>query len=575
MSEIISKPVNAETNTRNERGHSALSGQKTVARFVVDFLRNEGVRYVFGVPGGQPLAICDAIYDHDDIHFIATRHENAAAHAADAIGRLTGIPGVCLATTGPGATNLITGVGGAFRDSSPVIVITANNNRKDMLRDDAQDADHIALFQSLTKWSVLVSHPDHVHEILSEAFHRATTGNPGPVHIDFTRDVLLQKMPENARPVRRSMRTRILADTEQLGKAIDQLRNFRRPVLWAGNGVKISQARQEALELSEKFPIPVITTFNGIGAVPTTHDNVFGARSRMGSRLADEILAEADLLIAVGNSLNGPSTSRWTVKLPDEIIQIDIDASVIGRHYPNTLGVWGDAKESLNYILRNCSVPDDVMEDRKKWLEQLKERRTVWYQQYVDVPGYADKVPVKPQALIKAIGDHAPEGTIYCIDAGNPGIWSHILKIRESNIYMKPVGFGNMAFSLPAAIAAKLTHPERPVLCLVGDGSLGMSLAEIETAVRCKTPIVIVVMNDLAYGNIKQEQLRDFGPRYIGVDFCDIRYDIVAKGCGAEGERVYNIPAFLEALKRGLKSDKPYLIDVLIDPDESVWTKPF
>jgi len=296
-----------------------------VSQFIAEFLAKEGVKYVYGIPGGQPLNILDAISDRDDIDFIATRHENGAAHAADAVGRLTGIPGVCLATTGPGATNLITGVGGAFQDSSPVIVITANNNRKDMLHDDAQNADHKALFDSLVKWSVLISHPDHVESLLNEAFNIALSGNPGPVHVDFTRDVLSETMTweENRKPHRSP--NRILGDIQALNELKKSLLRAERPVLWVGNGTKLSNAGEEVIKLAEKLSIPVITTFNGIGAVDMGHDQVFGPLSRSGSMLASEIIAEADNLFVIGNSLNGPSTSRWTMKIPKNIYQIDID----------------------------------------------------------------------------------------------------------------------------------------------------------------------------------------------------------------------------------------------------------
>src|SRR5699024_9357087 len=437
--------------------------KQTVAQYVVEFLKYEGVQYVFGIPGGQPLSICDAIYDQEDMEFIAPHHENAAAHAADAMGRLTGTPGVCLATTGPGATNLLTGIGGAKRDSSPVIAITANNNKKDILRDDAQDADHNALFRSLTKWTVQINDPEHVHEIMSEAFQTALSGNPGPVHIDSTRDVLQKDMPEKYQVYRNTINRKIPGDVEQLNKIIDIIDNYERPVIWAGNGVKLSQARKELLNLAELLNIPIITTFNGIGAVPTTHDLVFGTRSRMGTMLCDEIISDSDVMLAIGNSLNGPSTSRWKMKIPNKLIQIDIDPTIIGKHYPETLGVWGDAKECLKYIINNSKTTEMKQVNRKKRIEQLKEKYKKWKETRVNVPEYRKESPIKPQSLIETIGNIAPNNTVFSVDAGNPGIWTHLLSIKENNLYMKPVGFGNMAFSLPGAIAAKLTYPERPV----------------------------------------------------------------------------------------------------------------
>ncbi|MFZ4451243.1 thiamine pyrophosphate-binding protein [Salibacterium aidingense] len=546
--------------------------QGKVAEFVAEFLSKQGVRNVYGIPGGQPLTICDAIYDRDDIDFIATRHENGAAHAADATGRLTGIPGVCLATTGPGATNLITGVGGAYRDSSPVIVITANNNRKDMLHDDAQDADHIALFESLVKWSVQISHPDHVVKILNEAFHIATNGNPGPVHLDFTRDVL-SEMLEWTEPIQKKENVnKILGDVTALKQLKDKLLSVKKPVIWAGNGVKLSKSGEQVLRLSEKLNIPVVTTFNGIGGVDMTHDHVFGPRSRSGSRLADEIFEEADLLLALGNSLNGPSTSRWNMTLPGEIYQIDIDSDMLGRHYPQTKGIWGDVDVCLAYLLKEL---DNDAPNSADWLTACKEKREKWLAEYVTPFKDDDEEFVKPQTLMQALHEVSTDDAIFSVDAGNPGIWSHLLPVKRNQAYMKPVGFGNMAFALPGAIASKKEAPGRQVLCVVGDGSLGMSLGELETAVREKTNIIIVLMNDRSYGNIKQEQLRDFGPRYIGVEFIDVDFTGVVKAMGGEGERVTRVSEFKEAFVRAQKAEGIYIIDTLINPDISVWTKPF
>lgn len=547
-----------------------------VAEFVVDFLAKEGVNFVYGIPGGQPLSILDAIYERDDIDFINTRHENGAAHAADAVGRLTGVPGVCLATTGPGATNLITGVGGAFQDSSPMIVITANNNRKDMLHDDAQNADHQALFESLVKWSVLISHPDHVKSLLNEAFNIALSGNPGPVHVDFTRDVLSETMTwDDERHGRRSP-NRILGDLDALREMKDAMLAAERPVLWVGNGAKLSGAGEAIIKLSEVLSIPVITTFNGIGAVDMGHDHVFGPRSRSGSALASEIIAEADTLFAIGNSLNGPSTSRWTMELPKKIYQIDIDPAMIGRHYPETRGVWGDVKICVEYLLEQL-VEVTASDQQKEWLNVCYDKRERWAEKYIKPYDNHPASPIYPQTVIKALSDIVAPDAVYAVDAGNPGIWTHILPLKKEQFYMKPVGFGNMAFALPAAIAAKKEQPEREVICLVGDGSLGMSLGELETAVRAETPIIVVVMDDQAFGNIKQEQLRDFGPqaRHVGVDFIDVDFPAIAKAVQGDGERVTTVEEFKAAYERARKSKTMYLIDVMIDGDVSVWTQPF
>lgn len=542
---------------------------------MVECLKAEGVRFVFGVPGGQTLSIMDVLYDTPEIRFVTTRDERGAAHMADAVGRVTGSPGVCLATTGPGATNLITGIAGAMRDSSPVIALTVNNRRKDISFDDAQDADHVALFQSITKWSVLVTAAERIPHVMREAFRRALSGCPGPVLVDFSRDVVEEAEVDfvAAEPGMYRARGRVRPDSTDVDRAARALREAERPVLWVGNGVLISEASREVLELAEQGSIPVITTFNGIGAVPTTHPLVFGPRSRFGTRLTKEILEEGDLLLAIGNSLNAQSTSRWTLQLPARIIQVDIDATTVGRHYPCEVAIVADAREALAALVAavgDAPVPDS----RRRWLSDLQRRRTAWRAAAVPT-WFATAVPIKPQYLVERVRAALPPSGVIVAGAGNPGVWSHIMDVYEPRTYLKPVGFGNMGFELPAAIAAKLAQPVRPVVTLVGDGALGMGLAELETAVREQTPVVVVVMNNRSYGNIKQEQEVKYGPRYIGVDFGDVRFDVVAHGFGALGERVERPEELDGALKRAFASDKVTVLDVLIDDRENVWTEPF
>ena len=545
------------------------------ARAVVECLKAEGVEFVFGVPGGQTLSIMDVLYETPEIRFITTRDERGAAHMADAYGRITGTPGICLATTGPGATNLITGIGGAMRDSSPVIAITVNNRRKDIGYDDAQDADHVALFQSLTKWSVLVTAPERIPHVMREAFRRALAGCPGPVLVDFSRDTVedgeLEFTP--AAPLTYRATGRVRPDLEDVVRAARGLREARRPVLWVGNGVLISEASAEVLALAEAQQIPVITTFNGIGAVPTVHPLVFGPRSRFGTRLTKEILAEADLLIAVGNSLNAPSTSRWTVKLPARIIQVDIEPTMVGRHYPCEATMVGDAREAL-LALASAMKSAPIPAQRTEWVADLQRRRTAWRAEATPAH-FAGKIPIKPQYLVQRVRAMLPESGIIVAGAGNPGIWSHLMDVYEPRTYLKPVGFGNMGIEVPAAIAAKLARPTRHVVTIVGDGALGMCVAELETAVRERTPLVVVVMNNRSYGNIKQEHEAKYGPRYIGVDFGDVRFDLVAQGFGARGERVERPEDLDDALRRAFAAEAVVGLDVPIDDQENVWKDPF
>jgi acetolactate synthase-1/2/3 large subunit len=548
--------------------------KKTGAQIVVDTLRAEGVKYVFGVPGGQTLSINDYIYECKDIDFIATRHEGGAACAADAWGRLTGNPGVCLSTTGPGATNLITGIGGALRDSSPVIVLTCNNRRKDVGRGDAQEADHIALFQSLVKWSGYANDVRTLPELLRQAFRIALSGRPGPVHLDLARDVLEDESMEfEALPPHvYRVADRRPGDEELVRRAFEQLKASKRPVFWIGNGVKISKAGKAIMELAEKMHIPMVTTFNAIGAVPNGHELVFGPRSRSGSRLTTSILEDSDCVLVLGSSLSGPTTSRWALKLK-KLIQIDIEQINIGRQYPVEIGIVGDIGKVVEQLL-NLYSKSSPSAQTEAWVNELKQRREAWKKE-VFRPEYASDSPVRPIYLMQELSNLLSDNSILAVDAGNPGVWSHLLDLKPNQAYLKPVNFGNMGFSLPAGIACKLAEPDREVVVLIGDGSLGMSLGELETAVRTKSNIIIVLMNDNAYGNIKQEQLHFFGPRYNGVDFVDVNYAAIMDNFGGKGERIDRSEDFGPAFLRAKTSSVPYLLDIRIEGKDNVWKQPF
>lgn len=557
----------------------------TGGTLVVRLLKALGARTVFGVPGGQTLAITDAILDDDAMRFVTARHEGAAACMADAYGRLTGEPGVCLATTGPGATNMLTGIGGAFRDSSPVIAITCNNRLGDLDRDDAQGADHVAIYEPLVKWAKLVSTPASIRQAVEEAYLRARTGNPGPVLLDFARDVLegpipveaLDGVPERLGSAHAELE-RPAPDPERLAAVAERLRTAHRPTLWIGNGVKASGAGDAALALAGALDMPVVTTFNGIGAVPTTHELVFGPLSRMGTELSTRVLADTDLLLVVGNSLNAVSTGRWSMPLPDEVIQIDIDPTMIGRYYAErTVGACADARSALtglHQLIAGSARDDAAAQRRAQRLQTLAQARTAWWQG-ADSDGESADDTISPAAAMRVVREVVPDEAIAVVDAGNPGVWSYLWEVRAPDTYIKPVGFGNMGFAVPAAIGAHAAKPDAPILVFVGDGSLGMSLGEIETLAREQVPAVVVVLNDSGYGNIRQEQVVYYGKdRTIGVDFGDVDFAAVARGCGVDGERVRDVADLAAAVRRGLEAGGPYLVDAIIDPDVNAWTFP-
>jgi len=559
--------------------------QGTGGELVVEVLVSLGIRHVFGVPGGQTLAITDAMLDRDDIQFVTARHEGAAAVMADAYGRLTGTPGVCLATTGPGATNLLTGVGGAYRDSSPVIVITCNNNAENIEKDDAQAANHVEIFRSLTKWSRLVTHGSSIRQAMEEGYINAMTGTRGPVLLDFARDAIEGDVGKWGRepgphPVRAWVDQRPTADQRAVAIAASKIAAAARPVLWVGNGAASREVSAAVLAFAEQFEVPVITTFAGIGAVPTSHPMTFGPLSRMGTELSTRVLHDADVVIAVGNSLNSVSTSRWKLDLP-ETIQLDLNPSVIGRYYADrTYGLVGDAASTIT-SLGSCLLERDdtsaTVKARHEWVSGLCRAKAEWWQRAHSSAARAldaDQDPISPADLVCHLRAVVPSETVLIADAGNPGVWSYVWEVQHVGEYLKPVGFGNMGFGVPAAIAAAVIEPERPVLALVGDGSLGMSMGELETLSRVGGRVVIVVLNDGGYGNIRQEQVLKYGPRTIGVDFGAAQYATVAEGLGIRAHVARSLKAAGELVADAFLAARPVLVEVRIDPSISAWTYP-
>ncbi len=551
---------------------------KTGGQLVVDYLRSFGVEYVFGVVGGQTLAITDAIIDTPGIEFIHTRHEGAAAVMADAYGRLTGKPAACIATTGPGATNLLTGVGGAFRDSSPAFVITCNNNGENIHKDDAQNADHVELFKPLTKYSRLVAHATSIQQAMEEAYVNAVTGNPGPVHLDFARDTiegLIENPPEvpAVHPALAWVASRPAPNAEVLAHVAERVLSAKRPVIWLGNGGNIAGGSASVLALAETLDIPVITTFNGIGAVPTGHPLVFGSLNRMGTNLSSRVIQSADLVLALGNSLNAVSTSRWRRALP-EVIQVDVDPTMIGRYYGEvTYGVVADLVSfSDGLIPLIAAKAAEAKATRTDWIAELQAAKAAWLEQTA-VADVSPKGVLSPADIVRALREVAPDDTVLIPDAGNPGIWSFLWEIVGEHSYIKPVGFGNMGFALPSAIAATVIDPKRPVLAFIGDGSLGMSLGELETLARVGGPVCIVVFDDASYGNIRQEQELHFG-RTTGVDFGPVDFAAVARGMGVDGEIVTDLATLRDRVGAALRGDHPVLLDVPLDREVNAWTFP-
>lgn len=547
----------------------------TGGQLAVKLMEEFGVKVAFGIPGGQTLSVNNAMYD-STIRFVHTRHENGAAVAADGYGRLTGEPGVCLATTGPGATNLITGLGGALRDSSPVIALVFQNKLPDAGRGDAQESDHELLFGSICKKYIPVRDISSLAWSMREAYRVAKAGRPGPVVVDFYRDVVEnQKAPYIPMdPADYCYATDCVALPASIQAAAAEIKKAKKPCLWVGNGVKLAHAEEEIKELSLLLAAPIVTTYNAMAAVESSFENLVGPRTRHGSEISKAALEESDCVITVGSTLTAISTNRWDLKIHN-MIQFDIIPENIGRHYPAKVGVVGDAKAGLRSLLDTLKA--DGYQADPSYRNDIFARKAKWAENVFSGPiADVNATPVPPIALHMELSKCLKENSIFVVDAGNPGAWTHITDFPAGTTYMKPVNYGNMGFALGAALGCKEAAPDREVIALLGDGSLGMTLGELETISREKLHVIVILVNDDAYGNIKQEEKFKTGTEnYIGVEFPSIDYVKVAEALGYNGTIVRKASEIPQAMEAARASDKPFMIEVKLDGSYTVWPSCF
>ncbi len=547
----------------------------TGGQLAVKLMEEFGVKVAFGIPGGQTLSVNNAMYD-STIRFVHTRHENGAAVAADGYGRLTGEPGVCLATTGPGATNLITGLGGALRDSSPVIALVFQNKLPDAGRGDAQESDHELLFGSICKKYIPVRDISSLAWSMREAYRVAKTGRPGPVVVDFYRDVVEnQKAPYIPMdPADYCYATDCVALPASIQAAAAEIKKAKKPCLWVGNGVKLAHAEEEIKELSLLLAAPIVTTYNAMAAVESSFENLVGPRTRHGSEISKAALEESDCVITVGSTLTAISTNRWDLKIHN-MIQFDIIPENIGRHYPAKVGVVGDAKAGLRSLIDTLKA--DGYQADPSYRNDIFARKAKWAENVFSGPiADVNATPVPPVALHMELSKCLKENSIFVVDAGNPGAWTHITDFPAGTTYMKPVNYGNMGFALGAALGCKEAAPDREVIALLGDGSLGMTLGELETISREKLHVIVILVNDDAYGNIKQEEKFKTGTEnYIGVEFPSIDYVKVAEALGYNGAIVRKASEIPQAMEAARASDKPFMIEVKLDGSYTVWPSCF
>ncbi|MBI4198384.1 MAG: thiamine pyrophosphate-binding protein [Chloroflexi bacterium] len=543
----------------------------TAGQAVVESLRAEGCKYAFGIVGGTFLEILDAFYDQKDIKFISVRHEQGAAFMADGFARASGIPGVCMSTNGPGATNLITGVYAAYVGHSPVLAISGAPAREVMYRDAFQEIDHISLFRPITKLAMSLNKSDRVPEMMRHAFRVAMSGKKGPVFVDFPRDLLDRVSIDAELQPPTSYRThqRLPGDPALVRQAAQALRSARRPIIIAGGGVTESGATQQVVELADLLSIPMITSYGRNDAVPNEHPLYVGPLGRGGSPEAGELCAKADVILAAGTRLSNFTTyydNRYISK-DARIIQIEIDEKEIGRNYPVTLGIQGDARTVLRELLESLRAQgaEGGEPPWRREAEGLKAKR----QQRMAVEGRLAGPLIKPQRVYAEMRKVITPETIMVLDAGAcPAYGYDRLEFHRPRTFITPLDLGGLGFAFPEALGAKLGRPDAPVIAIHGDGGFLFNVQELETAVREKIATITVVMNNGVWGSEKAYQAAMFGDRPVGSDITNPRFDKLAQLFGANGFYVDRVEDVGDALKQAMASDLPSVIEIPVDPKE-------
>jgi len=537
------------------------------ADLLIESLKHEDVEYIFGVQGGAAMPIFDALYEAKGIQLIPMRHEQGAAHAADGYARATGKVGVALATSGPGATNLVTGIATAHMDSIPMVAITGQVPTQLIGNDAFQECDVLGVTRPICKHSYLIKDSSEVPEVVAEAFHIASTGKPGPVVIDFAKDAQFAESelhyPEQVNL--RSYNPTTEGHPRQIAKAAELIKDAKRPMIYAGGGVVLSEASEELRKLAINTHIPTTVTLMGLGAFPETHELAMEMPGMHGSCCANYAFTDADLVVAIGARFDDRVTGKLDAFSPkSQKVHIDIDPSCIGKNVWVDVPIVGDAKN----VLRELNKRVDRKTDIDPWLRQIDDWKTKYPFEYRQK---GDKI--MPQYVIEEIYNLYSDAMVTA-DVGQHQMWAaQYFKFTEPRQWLNSGGLGTMGFSMPAMIGAQIGRPDKTQVNINGDGSFIMTIQELVPAVSMKLPLKIFIINNMYLGMVRQWQELFFNKRYAAVDYHDNpEFAKLAEAFGATGIRVEKIEDVRPALERAKEiEDGPVVIDFIVEEEENVF----
>ena len=535
------------------------------SKILIESLKREGVEVIFGYPGGQVLPIFDALYDAD-MRFILTRHEQGASHAADGYSRSTGKIGVCLATSGPGATNLTTGIATAYMDSIPMIAITGQVKSFLIGNDAFQEADVTGITRPITKHNYLVKDIKDLARTIREAFYIAGSGRPGPVLIDIPSDIQQQETefiwPEEINM--RSYKPTCFGHPGQIKKAAKFIASSKKPLIYAGGGVITSGACRELKELAEKLNTPVTWTLMGIGCFPADHKLSLGMLGMHGTAYANYATMEADLIIAVGARFDDRVTGRLDKFAPyAKVIHIDIDPSSISKNVKVDIPIVGDAKNILGQLLEEIKKSPDNSE----WLKTVEAWKKKYPLKYHDKKGM-----IKPQYVVEQIDKITRGDAIITTEVGQNQMWAaQWYQCNYPRTFISSGGLGTMGFGFPAAMGAKIGNPDKIVFDIAGDGSIQMNIQELATCVCNKIHVKVAILNNGYLGMVRQWQELFYKKRYSYTTLCNPDFVKLAESYGAVGIKVTKKEDVAKAIKKAISIDNVVFIDFRVEEEENVF----
>lgn len=534
-------------------------------------LLEEGVDTMFGYPGGQIINVYDNLYKYQDrLHHILTRHEQGAVHAAQGYARATGKVGVCMATSGPGATNLMTGIADAMLDSTPIVCITGQVPSSLLGTDAFQEADIISMSMPISKWNFQVTQASEVAGAIAKAFYIASTGRPGPVLVDITKDAQIGLTDFAYRPCvsLRSYKPRPDLDKEAVAKAVEMINSAARPLVLVGQGVKLSGAEKALLEFAETGNIPMASTLMGISAVPTSHPLFAGNLGMHGNISANLMTQDSDLLIAVGMRFSDRVTGSVKDYAPHaKIIHIDIDAAELGKNMRVDLPLQADALQALEAMKVGLKHID-----RKEWFERKEELNREDYDKITSKVKDVEGKEITSGEVVQVFAEADKGNAIIVTDVGQNQMFAALYsRFNNSRSFITSGGLGTMGFGLPAAIGAKLGMPDRDVVLFVGDGGMQMTIQELGTIMQNEIGVKMIVVNNSYLGMVRQWQQLFFGRRYSFTELENPDFAIIAKAYRIPAERVCEPSELKDAIERLVAAKGSYLLEVCVKGEDNVF----